>query len=243
MTLAQEIADWIGMKVREAGASGVVVGLSGGIDSAVVSGLCARAIGSERVLGVIMPIHSDPLDAQHAEEVARAWGIEHRTIDLAPAYDALIAVLPPGSDMANANLKPRLRMIALYHHANTQGRMVVGTGNRSELLVGYFTKYGDSGVDLLPIAGIYKHQVYEVARELGAPRSVIERAPSAGLWQGQTDEAEMGVTYADLDRILAAITSGQEPDAAPEVAERVRKMVRGSEHKRALAPIFTPTGS
>jgi NAD+ synthase len=187
-----------------------------------------------------MPIHSIPIDAQYAEESAQAFGIEYRTLDLAPVYDAFVALLPPGSDMANANLKPRLRMITLYHHANTLNRMVIGTGNRSELMVGYFTKYGDAGVDLLPLAGVFKHQVRDIAREIGVPQSIVDRAPSAGLWEGQTDESEMGVTYADLDRILAAIASGSTPDGDPTTIERVQRMHRASEHKRNLPPKFEP---
>lgn len=243
MSLADEIAHWIASHVHGAGLSGAVVGLSGGIDSALVSGLCARALGPENVLGIIMPAHSMQQDAQDAELTANAWGIEYRTIDLSDMYDRFQALLPDGNQLANANLKPRLRMITLYHHANTLNRMVVGTGNRSELMVGYFTKYGDAGVDLLPIASLYKHQVRELAREIGVPQPVIDRPPSAGLWEGQTDEAEMGVSYADLDRILEAMDRGQEIDVHPDLWERVEHMVRGSEHKRHLPPIFRSDAS
>ncbi|MGH9175689.1 MAG: NAD+ synthase [Vicinamibacterales bacterium] len=241
MSLADEIANWIAEQVRGAGLGGVVVGLSGGIDSAVVSGLSARAVGKENVLGVIMPIHSSPTDAQHAQEIAGTWGIEHQTIDLTDAYDALTATLPTGSDLASANIKPRLRMITLYHRANTLDRMVVGTGNRSELLAGYYTKYGDGGVDILPIAGLYKWQVRELAREMGVPRAIIEKPPSAGLWADQTDEQEMGVTYEDLDRTLAAIAAGNAEVIEAPLREQVLRMMQVSEHKRHLPPIFTPT--
>lgn len=242
MTLADDIAGWIADHVRGAGLDGAVLGLSGGIDSAVVSGLCARGLGKENVLGIIMPIHSTPLDAQYGEDAARAWGIECRTLDLGPVYDSIVSMLPGGSDLANANLKPRLRMMTLYHHANTRHRMVVGTGNRSELMIGYFTKYGDAGVDLLPIAGLYKHQVRELAREIGVPQPIIDRAPSAGLWEGQTDENEMGVTYEELDSILAAIVNDETPSGDPAAIDRVRRMQRNSEHKRHLPPIFQPSG-
>jgi NAD+ synthase len=240
MGLADDIAHWIHEQVHGAGLEGVVVGLSGGIDSAVVAGLCARALDPAHVLGVIMPAHSMPKDTEHARLVAQTFGIEHRVVDLSAIYDSYTALLPQGSPLANANLKPRLRMIVLYHFANTLNCMVVGTGNRSELMVGYFTKYGDAGVDLLPLAGIYKYQVREVAREIGVPAPVIERPPSAGLWEGQTDEAEMGITYADLDRILTAMTTGERIDVDPALWERVDRMVRSSEHKRRLPPIFQP---
>jgi NAD+ synthase len=240
MALADRIADWIAAQARAAGLNGAVVGLSGGIDSAVVSGLCVRALGADNVLGVIMPCHSGPRDAADAALAARAWGIEPELYDLSPIHDAYRQLLPPGSDLANANLKPRLRMIALYHRANTLGRLVVGTGNKSELLVGYFTKYGDGGVDLLPIAGLYKHQVRELAREIGVPDEIIQKPPSAGLWAGQTDEAEMGMSYAQLDAALDAIERGVTTGIEPSVLERVQAMLRGSEHKRHLAPIFNP---
>jgi NAD+ synthase len=240
MALADDIANWIAGKVHEAGVTGVVLGLSGGIDSAVVSGLCARALGAENVLGIVMPIHSISIDAAHGEETARSWGIDYRTIDLSSAYDALQDVLPQGSELAYANIKPRLRMITLYHHANTLGRMVIGTGNRSELMAGYYTKYGDGGTDLLPIAGLYKWQVRELAREIGVPQGIIDKPPSAGLWQGQTDEQEMGITYADLDRTLAAIDSGVVSSIEPPLLEQVQRMIRVSEHKRHLPPIYKP---
>lgn len=239
MALADDIANWIAEQTRGAGVDGAVVGLSGGIDSAVVSGLCARALGADHVLGVIMPIHSNPEDAAHAEETARAWGIDHHTIDLSGAYDALVATLPSGNDLAYANIKPRLRMIALYHRANTLGRIVIGTGNRSELMVGYYTKYGDGGTDLLPIAGCYKWQVRDLAREIGVPQAIIDKPPSAGLWSGQTDEQEMGITYDELDRALAAIDTGDQSSIEPALLERVQRMIGTSAHKRRLPPIFT----
>jgi NAD+ synthase len=239
MSLAETVADWIATNVRGAGLSGAVVGLSGGIDSAVVSGLCAQALGPENVLGITMPAHSMPQDTADAEMTARTWGIDFRVVDLSDIYDQFVALLPTGSPMANANLKPRLRMITLYHHANTLSRMVVGTGNRSEIMVGYFTKYGDAGVDLLPLAGLYKHQVRDIAREIGVPEQVIARPPSAGLWEGQTDEEEMGVSYADLDRILKAMEDGREIDVDSALRDRVERMVLGSEHKRRLPPMFS----
>lgn len=240
MALADDIASWIADHVRGAGLSGVVVGLSGGIDSAVVSGLCTRALGAENVLGVIMPIKSIPEDARYGEQTAQTWGIECRTIDLSSVYDSLVAALPEGNDLAYANIKPRLRMITLYHHANTMRRMVVGTGNRSEVMAGYYTKYGDGGTDLLPIAGLYKWQVRDLARDIGVPTEIIDKPPSAGLWAGQTDEEEMGITYADLDHTLAAIEAGNESSIEPALLERVQSMIRVSEHKRHLPPIYTP---
>jgi NAD+ synthase len=240
MTLADTIAHWIADQVAQAGLSGAVLGLSGGIDSAVVAGLCARGLGPENVLGIIMPAHSQPADVRDAELVASAFGIASETVDLSGIYDSYLTLLPEGDDLARANIKPRIRMIVAYYHANALRRMVIGTGNKSELMVGYFTKYGDAGVDLMPIAGLYKHQVYDLAREIGVPQPIIDRPPSAGLWAGQTDEAEMGVSYADLDKTLAAIEAGETPDVSEATYERILAMMRGSEHKRQKPPIFDP---
>ncbi len=241
MTLADSISTWIADHISTAGATGAVIGLSGGIDSAVVSGLLARAVGKENVLGLIMPCHSIPADIEDARLTAETWGIEASLVDLSGIYDSFVELLPPGEGLANANIKPRLRMITLYHHANTLNRMVVGTGNRSELLIGYFTKYGDGGVDLLPIASLYKHQVRELAREIGVPEKIINRKPSAGLWEGQTDEDEMGISYEVLDATLDAITRGDMSAVAPDVQEKVERMIATSAHKRTIAPIFDPS--
>lgn len=240
MSLADAIATWIAEQIKASGQTGAVLGLSGGIDSAVVAGLCARAVGKENVLGVIMPSHSAGMDAEHARLTAQAWGIESTEIELSGMYDRMIAALPPGNDMANANIKPRLRMITLYHHANTLRRLVVGTGNKSELMIGYFTKYGDGGVDLLPIASLYKHQVRELAREIGVPEAIITKPPSAGLWTGQTDENEMGISYEVLDRTLEALETGHTAGIDDATLNKVRRMVDTSAHKRRLAPIFVP---
>ena len=243
MSLADEIAEWIRNQVEQAGASGVIVGLSGGIDSAVVSVLAERGLGRDRVFGVMLPAHSQPEDLAHAEMAARAIDIPTMTVNLTGFFDLLIKTLPPGNDLAVANLKPRMRMLTLYYLANTRNLLVTGTGNKSELMAGYFTKYGDGGVDILPLGGLYKHQVRELARELGVPGSIIEKPPSAGLWAGQTDETEMGISYEDLDAILAAIERGDTEGFPPERVEKVRALIASSEHKRHTPPIFEPQPS
>lgn len=240
MAPADEIASWIRGQVESAGAQGAVVGLSGGVDSATVAGLAVRGLGAERVRGLIMPIKSQPQDVEDARLVADTFKIQAQTIDLGSVFDGLLSLLPEGSELARANLKPRLRMLTLYYVANTHNLMVVGTGNKSELLVGYYTKYGDGGVDILPLAGLYKHQVFELAREVGVPERVIQRPPSAGLWAGQTDEGEMGISYADLDRILAALGRGDTGGVDPQQLTQVRRMQDRSEHKRHLPPIYQP---
>ncbi|MBN1812343.1 MAG: NAD(+) synthase, partial [Anaerolineae bacterium] len=159
------------------------------------------------------------------------------TVDLTATYDALEAQLPLDSQsggLAAANIKPRLRMVTLYYLAQSHNYLVLGSGNKTELEVGYFTKYGDGGVDLLPLGDLYKTQVWELARELGVPQVVIDRPPTAGLWPGQTDEGEMGITYAGLDRALAAIEAGDAAHIDLATLEKVQGMISRSAHKRAL---------
>jgi NAD+ synthase len=236
MNLIDRISSWLREYAAGAGAEGYVVGLSGGIDSACTAALCRRAVGAQ-VLGVLMPCHSGPEDAAMAHLVAEAFDLQTVTVDLGPAYDAMLAALPPDvPDMAQANLKPRLRMVTLYALAQTHGYLVAGTGNKSEMRVGYFTKYGDGGVDVEPLGDLYKWQVRALARELGVPQPVIDRPPSAGLWVGQTDEGEMGITYDELDAALAAIETGQTTAMDPALLARVQGMMSDSAHKRATPP-------
>jgi len=235
--LADEIASWMNEISHQAGTEGFVIGLSGGIDSAVTGALCKRA-AKDAVLGVWMPCHSVAEDETFARMVAQKLEIEMITVDLCAVYDAFLYALPRGNQMARANLKPRLRMSTVYYLAQATGYLVAGTGNRPELQVGYFTKYGDGGVDLEPLGGLYKHEVRKLARVLGVPQPVIDRAPSPGLWPGQTDEGEMGITYAEIDAILAAWDAGQRPQLAEDRVAKVRRMVARSAHKRAMPPHF-----
>jgi NAD+ synthase len=238
-TLAEAIEQWIADNVERAGAKGVAIGLSGGIDSSVVATLAVRAFGPERVTGVIMPAHSQPADVQDAQALAAHLGITPLLIDLGNPFDTMVSTLPDGSDLALANIKPRLRMITLYHIANTSNLMVVGTGNKTELMVGYFTKYGAGGVDLLPLGALYKHQVRDLARGIGVPQAIIERPPSAGLWAGQTDEEEMGITYEELDAILEALEQGADTSRfSSDRVQQVQAMVSRTAHKRSMPPIF-----
>ncbi|HSJ52958.1 MAG TPA: NAD+ synthase [Anaerolineae bacterium] len=238
--LADEIVAWLRAYAERARARGYVLGLSGGIDSAVVAGLCRRAMGSQ-VLAAILPCHSLPEDAAFAREVADAFHLETITIDLEPAYDAFVASLPPGlTPLALANVKPRLRMTTVYALAQGRGYLVAGTGNKSEIMVGYFTKWGDGGADVEPLGALYKSQVRALARELGVPQPIVDRAPTAGLWQGQTDEDEMGITYDEIEAVLRAIEADKTECVLPDLLHRVQGMVVASAHKRAMPPVFQP---
>ncbi len=236
--LLEAIPAWLRDYARQAGAEGYVVGLSGGIDSSLAATLAVRAVGVEHVLGVWLPCHSRSADADFARMAAEALGLETVEVALDAAYDALLAALPAGTPLADANVKPRLRMAALYHLAQSRRRLVLGTGNKSELMVGYFTKYGDGGVDVEPLGDLYKTEVRELARRAGVPQPIIERPPTAGLWPGQTDEDELGISYDELDAILMALEAGEEPPASPEQVAMVRQRIARSEHKRRMPPVF-----
>jgi NAD+ synthase len=237
MDLIDRIVTWLRDYAARAGAQGYVLGLSGGIDSACTAALCQRAVGAH-TLAVIMPCHSPQEDADMALLVAHTFGLPHLTVDLEPALAALLDALPEEIPLlAQANVKARLRMTTLYALSNARNYLVAGTGNKSEIEVGYFTKYGDGGVDVEPLGDLYKHQVRQLARELGVPQPVIDRPPSAGLWPGQTDEGEMGITYDELDTILAAIAAGQTAGVDPASLARVQAMRAASAHKRRLPPV------
>lgn len=239
MTLRHKISAWLRESLQLAGAEGFVFGLSGGVDSAVTGALAVEAVGSESVLAAILPCHSAPIDARLGRAVADAFDMPTVTVALGDAFTDLVDNLPPSEHrLAAANIKPRLRMIALYYLAQTNRYLVLGSSNRTERMVGYFTKYGDGGADLLPLGDLYKTEVWELARDLGVPQEVIERAPSAGLWPGQTDEDELGITYPKLDRILAAMADDDTEGVDPAALAKVETMILHSAHKRALPPMF-----
>lgn len=233
---ADKTVKWIQKQVKQAGAKGVVLGLSGGIDSAVVAVLAQRAVG-KNLLGVIMPCGSNPQDEKDARLLARKFRIKTRTFKLDSPYKSFQKLLPKGTKMAQANIKPRMRMITVYHMAQSMGYLVAGTGNKSELMVGYFTKYGDGGVDLLPIGNLYKTEVWELARTLNIPDPLIEKAPSAGLWSNQTDEGELGMSYETLDHCLEGLEKGKSKGLPKKELAKVKRLVKCSAHKRVLAPI------
>ncbi len=234
--LANKLVSWIRDKVSAAGLKGTVVGMSGGVDSSVLAVLCHRAL-PQSMLGLIMPCHSNRQDEQHARAVADKFSIPTKTVVLDSIFDSLLKALPTDGSAhatnqpANANLKARLRMLTLYYHANQLNYMVVGSGNKSELSAGYFTKYGDGGVDILPLGNLAKAQVVELASFLGIPQQIIDKPPSAGLWPGQTDEEEMGLSYEELDRYLL---TGKAED---KIRQKIESTVEAHNHKLQPPPL------
>jgi NAD+ synthase len=235
--VCNEAVEWIKDRVDSAGAKGIVLGMSGGIDSAVVAALVKRAF-PDNCFCVTMPCYSSPIDAEHAKLVADAVGIEMKTVVLNDAFDTmkkLVDAKETDPKLAIANIKARLRMVTLYYHAGINNYLVAGTGNRSEMTIGYFTKYGDGGSDMLPIASFVKKEIRELAAYLGIPEIVITKPPTAGLWENQSDEKEMGMTYEDLDNYILT------GEGSKDVKNKVDTMYNRSEHKRVPIPKFIPT--
>lgn len=232
----KKIVTWIRKKVKQAGAKGIVFGLSGGVDSAVVAALVKKAVGNNH-WALLLPCHSARHALDDAKLVAKKFKLKTKIVNLTSSFEQIRKILPKGNDMALANLKPRLRMITLYYFANNLNYLVCGTGNKSEALVGYFTKYGDGGVDILPIADLLKRDVRSLAKRLGVPEKVINKSPTADLWSGQTDEGEMGLSYNELDCILACMYKGKKCSVSTLKINKVKKMIKSSEHKRRMVEI------
>jgi len=234
--LTDKLVAWIRGEVSAAGGEGVVVGMSGGVDSSVLAVLCYRAF-PQSMLGMLMPCYSSSEDEEHAHAVAGQFSIPTKTVTLDTVFNTLLKVLPGDrvepsvSRLAEANLRARLRMLTLYYIANRLKYMVAGSGNRSELAIGYFTKYGDGGIDILPLGNLVKGQIRELAGFMGIPQPIINKPPSAGLWRGQTDESELGFSYEELDRYLV---TGK---ASGELREKIESMIAASGHKRRPPPV------
>jgi NAD+ synthase len=244
------ICEFIETKVSNADASGVVVAMSGGIDSTLTAMLAVEALGDDRVLGLGLPSSTQPDDQlSEARTIADGLGIEFREIALRPVLDMFeetvaSTVSPENGAGAIGNVIARLRMICAYYVANTQSRLVCGTTNRSELLLGYFTKYGDGGADLHPLGDLYKTEVYSLAYHCGVPRRIIEKDPTAGLRVDQTDEADLGARYDVIDRLLRHVLDyGERIDRTvaalsiePETAVQIISRHLNTMHKRAVPP-------
>lgn len=244
----RKITSFIRGQVGEAGATGAVVGLSGGLDSSVTAILCTKALGKKNVMGLFLPELNvtSTRDLTDARSVANSLGVKFKVLDITSIlreFKKHLNEFKVGVRHA-ANLKPRVRMIVLYYYANSFNMLVVGTGNRSELRAGYFTKYGDGGVDILPIGCLYKTQVRPLAKHLGVPKEIIDKVPTAGLWPGQTDEGELGITYEALDMIYSGLDLGLKPAAISQAVgvkeAKVKELIareKKAAHKLCPSPI------
>ncbi len=244
-SVIETVECFIRERIGAAGKGCAVVGLSGGVDSSVTAYLCTEALGRENVLGVILPCReSSPESSMHAEQVVADLGIESETIDITEALDACMSLCRGSDRVRKGNIIARLRMVILYDRAHLRNGLVVGTTNKTELLLGYLTKYGDGGVDIEPLGGLYKSQVWQLAPRLGVPEDIVGKAPTADLWAGQTDEGELGFTYREVDRLLHVMydegVPGEDLPARgfePKFVEAVAEIIASSAHKRAPAPI------
>ena len=241
----EEIRTFIRGELKGSGAEGFVVGLSGGLDSSMALKACVDSVGASRVLGLLLPESglSPAADVDDATSLASALGVETVRFDIAPVVESCSGLLPR-QRLAKGNLKARIRMAVLYYFANVQSRLVVGTGDRSEILLGYFTKYGDGGADLLPLGGLYKTELKVLARHLGLPASVVEKPSSPMLWVGQTAEGELGLSYEKADRILVLLTEERLTKAQAKAklsldreVDLVSRRIARTSHKREMPHI------
>jgi NAD+ synthase len=241
----QVIGAFIRGQLRQAGFENAVLGLSGGIDSALVAYLVAEAIGPERLLCVSMPYRTSSDGSRtDAAAVVAALGCAFETVDISPMVDGYFASAPDAAPLRRGNFMARQRMAVLYDRSVTWRGLVVGTGNKTESLIGYTTLFGDSACAFNPIGDLYKSQVRQLAADIGVPEPIIRKAPSADLWPGQTDEQEAGFSYPELDRLLfwridmrRSIEEVVAKGFDRPMVERVDRMVAGAEFKRQVPPI------
>jgi len=227
------LVTWLQDKVKEAGAKGLVIGLSGGVDSSVVAAIAKEAFPNNS-LGVFLPIGDMGQDLKDAKLVAKKIDIKTKEVNLTNTYKEIKNAISVSDKLANANIKPRLRMTALYSIAQDNNFLVLGTDNAAEWILGYFTKYGDGGVDLLPIIHLLKSQVKELAKKLNLPEVVYTKKPTAALWEGQTDEDELGVSYDEVD----AYIQGKEVSEKAKII--IEKQIKSTHHKRDDIPTPKP---
>jgi NAD+ synthase len=236
-TVVDHLVNWLREQIDQAGVKGVVLGVSGGLDSAVAAVIAHKAF-PDNCMALILPCESQVNDRLDSQMFLEEFNIPFRIVELDNAYrlllthfESYIRIEGFRGRLLRANIKPRLRMMTLYYSAQGRNYLVLGTSNKSELSVGYSTKHGDAGVDLQLLGDLLKTEVYELARYLRIPDYIINKVPSGGLWEGQSDEEEMGITYPDLDLYLST------GEGEPEVVEKIETMRKASEHKRRMPPI------
>jgi NAD+ synthase len=243
-TTATRIKRFIKDYVQKTKAKGIVIGLSGGIDSSTASALAALAIGGQKVTALNMPEKEtyNQTDIQHAKKVAKKFGFKTETVDITPILEAYYKSLPiynPHDKLSKGNLKARTRMVCLYYYANNQGKIVCGSSDKSETMMGYFTKWGDVAADISPLMDLYKTQVRQLAAHIGIPPEIIAKPSTPQLWPGQLAEEELGIQYETLDLILLGLENFMSPEEISDQLKLLPKLVRhirsrwlAREHKR-----------
>lgn len=244
------LVNFVKEEVEKAGFKKVVLGLSGGIDSAIVAYIAAKALGAENVLGIMMPYKlSSKESLEHAKLVVEDLGIRSKTVEITPMVDAYFALEPEISNLRMGNKMARERMSILFDYSAKEGALVLGTSNKTEILLGYSTQFGDSASAINPIGDLYKTHVWALSKHMGVPKELIEKKPSADLWEGQTDEGELGFSYLLADEILYRMVderkSGDEigeEGYSQEVIEKIERKIRFSQYKRKLPVIAKISG-
>jgi NAD+ synthase len=247
--IIKQLVDFIQQEIEESRTNGIICGLSGGIDSAVIAHLAVQAIGKERVSLFHLP--EDELENVHTEDaklIAKELNTELKIIDISSMLQEIIKTIPEikNNPLAKGNLKARIRAVILYSYANLENKLVIGTSNKSEISIGYGTKYGDLASDFLPLGDIYKTRVFKIAKSLEINQRIITKAPTAGLWKGQTDEEEIGLSYEKLDSFLKGCELKQDEDILAKSLnlnvnqiKRIKDLIKNSQHKREMPKIFT----
>ncbi len=238
------ISSFIKREIKKRESQGVVIGMSGGIDSSLTTVLAVKALGKQQVFGLILPDSSvtPKTDTKNAIDLAKSLRIKYKVIELNKIKKQIVNGLPKNK-MARANLLVRLRMLLLYYYATVMNRLVLGTGDKSEMMLGYFTKYGDGGADLFPIADLYKTEVRSLAQYLGIPAKIIDKKSSARLWKGQTTEEEIGIKYEEIDKILEHIEESSthllsnSDQLNEDNVSKIKSMLEKNEHKQDMPPI------
>jgi NAD+ synthase len=239
------LVDFVRTEITRAGFARAVLGLSGGVDSALACYLAAEALGPKNVLAIRMPYRtSSPDSMEHAALVIRQTGVRELTVPITPMAEPVLSDVPEDQPVRRGNILARLRMIVLYDRSAEFQGLVVGTGNKTEILLGYTTLYGDSACALNPLGDLYKTQVWQLARAMGVPEAIAAKPPSADLWAGQTDEGELGFTYARVDPLLMLLVDGRyAPESCVEAGfdrafvQAVLERIRRNQFKRVLPPI------
>lgn len=243
--VTDKIVDFIRDMMKEAGFERAVIGLSGGVDSSSVAYIATRALGAHNVWGISMPYRtSSPMSAEDAKLVAENLGINFMTIEITDMVDAYFKMFPDADLLRRGNMMSRQRMTVLYDQSSALKALVLGCGNKTEILLGYCTLYGDTACAMMPLGDLYKTQVWALARYLGVPERIINKVPTADLWPGQSDEAELGFKYSEVDRLLylmidkkmtteQIINEGFSESFIKQVSDRIKR----NQYKRSLPPI------